>query len=149
MADHFADSLARLAEVMADARDPWWIIGSAAVKLLGGEPGRIADIDVIVSRCDLEALYQRIPLRDARDAGKAIFRSERFGLWNAPELPIEFMAGLEVLNEGSWLKVQPQTRQQIFTRNTALYVPEAAEMIGILISFGRDKDYRRAATLSG
>ena len=119
------------------------------MKLLGGEPGRIADIDVIVSRCDLEALYQRIPLRDARDAGKAIFRSERFGLWNAPELPIEFMAGLNVLSEGNWQPLLPRTRQQVFTLGNALYVPEVAEMIKILRRFGREKDYRRAATLSG
>lgn len=147
MADRFADSLARLADVLADARDPWWIIGSAAVKLLGGDPGRIADIDVIVSRRDLDTLYERLPLCNTPDAGKLLFQSERFGLWNDPEFPIEFMAGLKVMSEGKWLTVQPRTRQQVFMCTTALYVPKVAEMITILRSFGREKDYRRASTL--
>lgn len=105
-----AASLAQLAQVMRDTRDDWWVIGSAAVALHGGDPGEIADIDVIVSRRDLDALYERLSLADTPDAGKAMFRSQRFGLWSEPALPVEFMAGLQVLRGGQWLSVQVQSR---------------------------------------
>ncbi|WFL76561.1 hypothetical protein P7228_11205 [Altererythrobacter arenosus] len=142
-----ASTLDLLAREMAGAEDAWWIIGSAAVALHGGDPGTIADIDVIVSRRDLDALYDRLPLSDTPDEGKAIFRSQRFGLWSEPAMPVEFMAGLEVLREGEWLPVQPRTREGIDIGGVRVFLPERAELIAILELFGREKDRARAATL--
>ena len=143
-----AASLAQLAQVMRDTRDDWWVIGSAAVALHGGDPGEIADIDVIVSRRDLDVLYERLSLADTPDAGKAMFRSQRFGLWSEPALPVEFMAGLQVLRGGQWLSVQVQSRARVHCGDVHVFVPERAELVAILELFGRDKDLRRAATLS-
>ncbi|KUO56634.1 MAG: hypothetical protein APF78_08750 [Sphingomonadales bacterium BRH_c3] len=143
-----AASLAQLAQVMRDTRDDWWVIGSAAVALHGGDPGEIADIDVIVSRRDLDALYERLSLTYTPDAGKAMFRSQRFGRWTEPALDVEFMAGLQVLRGGQWLSVQVQSRETIRCSDVEVLVPSRGELIAILELFGREKDLARAATLS-
>jgi len=145
--ERFASAIARLAGALADVRDDWWIIGSAAVALHGGDPGGIADIDVIVSERDLEALYARLPLIDTRDESKGIFRSQRFGLWSDPDLAVEFMAGFEALLEGNWQAVLPRTRQSKNCDGAEVFVPERGELIAILEQFGRPKDLRRAAAL--
>ncbi len=139
--------LGKVSAVLADAKDPWWIIGSAAVALHGGEPGMIADVDVITSRCDLDTLYERLPLTATPDTTKDFFRSERFGRWSEPELDVEFMTGLEVRVDGVWHKVEPQTRQAFEVGGATVYAPERPELIAMLHQFGREKDLRRAATL--
>ena len=142
-------ALRSVAEALSTSQDPWWIIGSVAVALHGGDPGKIADIDVITSRHDLDDLYARLPLSSTPDITKSMFRSKRFGVWAEPELPVEFMAGLEGQKDGKWHPVQPQTRPAISLGEHTLYVPEKAELIAILRQFGRDKDLARAATLAG
>jgi hypothetical protein len=136
-----------LAGQLATAQDPWWLIGSAAVKLHGGDPGTIADVDVIVSRRDLDALYQRLPLTDTPDAGKPMFLSQRFGRWADPPLHVEFMAGLTLREDDEWHPVQPQTRQDFDIGGTIVFAPEREELIALLRRFGRDKDLARAASL--
>lgn len=142
-----APALSSLIEEMGRALDPWWIIGSVAVSLHGGDPGEIADIDVIVSGRDLDALYQRLPLTDTPDHSKLMFRSERFGLWSKPELPVEFMARLEIVVDGERHLVQPQTRKAFNIGGATVFAPEREELIAMLHLFGRDKDLSRAATL--
>lgn len=123
------------------------MIGSVAVKLHSGDPGTIADVDVIVSRRDLDALYQRLPLTDTREAGKPMFLSDRFGRWAEPPLNVEFMAGLTLSEDGEWHPVQPQTRQGFDVAGARLFAPEREELIALLRRFGRDKDLARAASL--
>ena len=148
-----AASLEQLAEAMEIARDPWWIIGSAAVALhldqenLGGDPGEIADIDVILSVRDLDALYARLPLTDTREEGKAEFLSQRFGRWEGPPLSVEFMADFAMFEQGEWRPVQPRTRARFDLEAGTIFTPERAELIALLHRFGRDKDLTRAASL--
>ncbi|RGP41082.1 hypothetical protein BPTFM16_01378 [Altererythrobacter insulae] len=143
----FATTLHLLAEAMERLRDPWWIIGSAAVALHGGDPGIIADIDVLVSRRDLDALYNTLPLTNTPDTSKQIFTSELFGLWSAPALDVEFMAGLKVQSGSDRQNVEPLTREAVTIGDAFLFVPERQELIAILHSFGREKDLMRVATL--
>ena len=133
---------------MAGALDPYWIIGSAAVKLLGGDPGIIADVDVIVSRRDLAVLYAKLPLLNDPDTAKEMFASDLFGRWADPPLEVEFMAGLKVMIENRWHPVQPVTRQSIECGGYRVFTPKKTELIAILSQFGREKDLRRAATLA-
>ena len=144
----FVATLHALAKAMEQsARDDWWIIGSAAVALHGGDPGTIADVDVIVSLADFAALERNIPLADTREAGKPMFLSERFGRWSAPPLDVEFMAGLKLRVGDDWQTVQPQERVAVQSGTVTLYLPDKEELVAILTLFGRDKDLRRAATL--
>lgn len=145
--ENFTSSLGLLAQVMSGARDDWWVIGSAAVALLGGDAGTIADIDVIVSRRDLDALYDRLPLTNAPDESKAMFRSELFGLWSEPPMPVEFMTGLNVEVGDAWLRVEPVTRTRVAIGPYEVFTPERDELVTILEIFGREKDFDRAATL--
>ena len=143
------NSLIGVAEQLRDAQDPWWIIGSVAVALHGGNPGTIADIDVITSRRDLDTLYERLPLTATPDTSKDFFLSERFGRWSEPELDVEFMTGLTVRVDGVWYPVEPQTRQAFDLGGATVYAPEREELIAMLHQFGREKDLRRAATIGG
>ncbi|MEM9501434.1 MAG: hypothetical protein AAF941_06260 [Pseudomonadota bacterium] len=137
-----------MATTLRESQNPWWIIGSTAVALHGGNPGIIADIDVITSRRDLDALYERLPLTDTPEAGKPMFRSERFGRWSGPDLDVEFMAGLKVRVNGVWHPVEPQTQQAFeIGGGTTVFAPEREELISMLHLFGRDKDMQRLATL--
>ncbi|MEM8724505.1 MAG: hypothetical protein AAGE86_03190 [Pseudomonadota bacterium] len=140
-------TLRRVSRLLEAADDPWWIIGSAAVALHGGDPGKIADIDVITSRRDLDWLYEKLSLTDTPEAGKPMFLSERFGRWSESNLDVEFMTGLEVRVDGVWHRVEPQTQQAIQIGKAHVFVPEREELIAMLQMFGRDKDLRRAATL--
>ncbi len=140
-------TLRRVSQELLAADDPWWVIGSAAVALHGGDPGTIADIDVIVSRRDLDWLYEKLPLTNDPDTTKDFFRSERFGRWSETDLDVEFMTGLEVRVDGDWHRVEPQTRQAIQIGKAHVFVPERKELIAMLQMFGREKGLRRAATL--
>ncbi|QUL38311.1 hypothetical protein [Erythrobacter sp. JK5] len=139
--------LRRVARVLEAADDPWWVIGSAAVALHGGSPGAIGDIDVIVSRRDLDWLYEELPLTATPDETKDVFLSERFGRWSEPALDVEFMTGLKVRVGGEWSAVEPRSRKAIRIGKAQVFVPERAELIAMLQRFGREKDVRRAATL--
>lgn len=142
-----SSALLFLADAMRHAEDPWWIIGSAAVALHGSDPGSIADIDVMTSKRDLEALYKSLPLTNTPEAGKAMFRSELFGRWSEPELDVEFMAGLKLRVGDEWQHIEPKTRMAIPLGKHTLYAPEKAELVNILLRFGREKDRQRAASL--
>ncbi|MEM6908317.1 MAG: hypothetical protein AAF494_06520 [Pseudomonadota bacterium] len=141
-------SVQNLAEVLAGAQDPWWIIGSTAVALYGGSAGTIADIDVMTSRRDLAALYERLPLTDTPERGKDMFTSDLFGRWSEPALDVEFMAGLKLRVRGEWQLIELETRVPVRLRGETVFVPDKAELIAILTRFGRPKDLARAATLA-
>jgi hypothetical protein len=45
------ETLARVADALAEARQPWWIIGSAAVALHGADV-TVGDVDVLLGEAD-------------------------------------------------------------------------------------------------
>ena len=145
---NFVATLQALARVMQDARDDWWIIGSAAVALHDGDPGTVADVDVITSRRDLDALYEALPLTATPEEGKPMFLSERFGRWSEPLLDVEFMTGLKLRVGNEWELVQPVTRVPVKLGAHTLFIPDKRELIEMLTRFGREKDLRRAASLA-
>lgn len=137
-----AAALDRVAAAMADARDPWWIIGSAAVALHGAQ-AEVADVDLLTSVRDAEALLARHG-GATRPAPSDLFRSRVFGRIAGPSLPIEVMAGFEVRTPEGWRSVSPRTRLAV----AGVFVPDRAELLEMLGWFGRDKDRVRAASLS-
>jgi hypothetical protein len=134
------DGLARIARLLRDAKEPWWIIGSVAVALHGGRPGQIRDIDVLLGHIDFLqlGLSNLVPTRDA------VFSSDLFTQWMEAAVKIELMAGLKVKRGGRWKPISVQTREEV---RPGLFVPSRDELRAILISFGREKDLQRAATL--
>lgn len=138
-----SSSLAMLAAAMAPARDPWWIIGSAAV-VLHGAATTVADIDVLLSVRDADEIDMRLSLAPGGGDENGMFRSSRYGRWREPPLPVEFMAGLSVRGA---LALQPRSRVARSVGRSTVYVPDLDEVIAILDLFGRPKDMARAALL--
>ena len=143
-----AAGLVRVGEALGAARDPWWIIGSAAVVLHGAETG-VADIDLFLSRRDALALLEQPGCGRIRPAPSPLFRSALFGRWEGAGLPIELMAGLEVSRGGAWLPVQPRTRVAVRVEGATVHLPDRSELGEILGLFGRPKDLARKALLAG
>jgi hypothetical protein len=138
----FDAALAQVATALRDARDPWWLIGSAAVQLHGGATS-VADIDVLVSAHDATCVLRDWPGAVTIGAASDRFRSHPFARLEGAALPIEIMADLELCANGRWRAVQPVTRVMM----DGVFVPARGELIAILRSFGRDKDVARAASL--
>lgn len=148
LGDEVAEALVALAKIMADAEHPWWLIGSVAVALHGGDPGGIADIDVLLDPRDASGMIERTGavVRDKDES--PLFRSETFTTWNALSIPVEFMAGFHLFADGAWQPVCPATRIKVVIGGGVVFVPDRAELIAMLDAFGRRKDLRRAATLA-
>jgi hypothetical protein len=128
---------------MAGARDPWWVIGSAAMALHGA-PVEAADIDLLVSVGDAERLF-------ALAAGPPSdrFRSARFGTFQAGTMTVEVMAGFELFVGGAWHDVRPPTREALRVGDAWLYTPGVQGLIDLCRAFDRPKDRERTALLVG
>lgn len=85
-----AATLRHVAAGLRDVNDPWWIIGSAAVVLHGGDT-TVADVDVLTTAAGARAVcaaWGRVPGAAAPHERFASVVFER--LMDAP-LPIELM----------------------------------------------------------
>jgi hypothetical protein len=136
-------TLQRVADLLADARDPWWVLGSAAMALIGIDPGEIHDIDVLVSAPDAEALMHAFALTNQADGGTTHFRSDYFLIPPLGEIRVEIMAGYHILSEAAWTPVCPATRQAIAVGPATVFVPERQDQINLLTRLGRPKDHAR------
>ena len=134
---------------MAEARDPWWIIASAAVALHGADPGHVADVDVLLSVTDARCVLPTIGIQLRQGSEHAAFRSSIFGTWSGTTpLPVEFMADFHRWSGEAWLPVQPATRQGVDVDSVVVFVPERTELEAMLTAFGRPKDLERAKSLA-
>jgi hypothetical protein len=80
-------------------------------------------------------------------ASSDLFKSEVFGIWTQPPIPVEVMGGFSVRNGAGWREVAPTSREAVSLAGTAVFVPSAEELVTILLSFGRPKDRERAAMM--
>lgn len=140
-------TLETVAQAMTAAEDPWWIIGSAAVALHGGAPITVADVDVLASVRDARGLAARLGLAADPGSGDALFRSAVFVRWNGLPMPVEAMAGFDVMVSGAWEPVWPVTRAWIAVGDGEVAVPSRAELRALLVAFGRGKDLARVTLL--
>lgn len=139
-------ALEQAASLLATARDPWWVIGSAAVALHGADPGRVADVDILTSADDAERLLRTAGATRDRSAPRTHFRSV-YGRLASSGLAIEIMGGLEVLAGDAWVAVRPRTRVAVAVGSSVVFIPDRQELVAILQRFGRPKDLARAALL--
>jgi hypothetical protein len=139
-----AASLQLITDAAAIFQDRWLLIGSAAAHVAGADVGAIADIDLLLSERDINALDTHWRSRKRMDVQPSDrFRSKIFHRFDAP-LPIEAMAGFELkAPNGDWLRLAPKTRQQF----GAFYAPGVSEQIEILKLMGREKDAPRILVL--
>ncbi|MDE2156836.1 MAG: hypothetical protein KGJ32_13245 [Xanthomonadaceae bacterium] len=129
-------------------RDPWTLIGSAAAWLAGAAV-TVADLDVLTSARDAQALAER--WHDRRDdthvpADDERFRS-RFARFRFPGLPVEVMGGLELHGADGWEPVRIDAIVTVAVGGLAVPIPAVAEQLRVLESFGRPKDLQRVVQL--
>ncbi|HET6943115.1 MAG TPA: hypothetical protein VFH89_13225 [Sphingomicrobium sp.] len=136
-----------LVGVVADAEDDWWIIGSAAVALHGADVPSVRDVDLLMSTRDAGQLLKRVGGRPRDSKPSAQFRSEVFGTWYDPPLPIEVMGGFSLNTANGWRPVLLETREERRVEGYDFYVPCVGELKDLLRSFGRPKDIERALLL--
>lgn len=140
-------ALQAVGALMRAARDPWWVITSAAVALHGADAGPVGDIDVLLSVDDAKCILPTLGVEPAAGAAHRDFRSGLFGTWHGTVLPVEFMADFAYRSPTGWMPVEPVTRQRIDIAGTTLFVPDRAELRHLFQAFGRPKDLARARAL--
>jgi hypothetical protein len=127
-------------------RDPWWIIGSAAMRLGGIASVEPADVDLLCSAGDADRLIatwreQVDAAYKPHDDGR--FRS-RFARFSHLPMPLEVMGDLQVHIGANWRPVRVEVSQQVWCDGYAVPIPIWKEQIRILHLFGRDKDLAKA-----
>ncbi|HYC63749.1 MAG TPA: hypothetical protein VEC14_03375 [Reyranellaceae bacterium] len=140
-------TLVAVAELLKGARDPWWVLGGAAVALHGLDI-EVADVDVLMSARDLGKVLATLGI--ARQDSVAIdrFRSDIWARWTAQPLTVDLIAGFQVKVGDRWTAIAPKTREVAIVEGRTLHVPGRDELIEILQLFGRPKDVARAEGLA-
>ncbi len=131
-------------------RDPWWIIGSAAMALAGVPDIVPQDIDVLCSHDDADRLRLRWRMHEAGDSRPRDgmrFRSA-FSRYEHLPVPLEAMGGLEVMTADGWRALEVREDIRTVHAGCELRLPTLAEQRRILHLFGRDKDLAKAARLA-
>lgn len=147
MTPELARGLQAVAAAMAEARDAWWIIGSAAVALHSGGPLAVADIDVLATPADALRLAELWGATPDPPGEHPLFRSSVHFGHRLAGAAVDIMADLEVNGPDGWVMLRPKTRMERDIGVTSLPVPDRDELIEILRLFGRPKDLERAALL--
>lgn len=144
MSDRLRRAIEFVAEVMPPDTEDWWIIGSAAMNLVGVAT-EAKDVDVFGSEATIAAVVQALSLPRLPPSRDPLFRSTVFACHEAPgQVPVEFMGGFEVKAGGTWQPLSIRSRLQVTTARGPVFVPNLEEQVAILELFGRDKDLRRA-----
>lgn len=146
LAPALRDTLAAVAGALAEAAEPWWVIAGAACAL-HGIAADARDVDVLLAGADARRLLPQLGVALAPGAPDARFRSDLFGTWHAPPLPVEFMAGFRLSVGATWPPVVPATRQAFAIGEAIVHAPDRAELRRLLQAFGRPADLARAALL--
>lgn len=145
------DSLrAALPDIAAGFRDPWWIIGSAAMALSGIADTAPNDIDVLCSERDaqwLKAAWADHADHAYRPRDDARFRS-RFARFIHLPMPLEVMGGLQVNAGDGWETLAIAATERVPVADFEVPVPTFREQVRVLRLFGRDKDLAKAALIS-
>jgi hypothetical protein len=139
-------SLEALPAMMAEARDPWWVIASAAMALHGAEVS-VADIDLLTSGRDGRLLAAKHGFEPLASAPSPTFRSSLYARHHATPVPIELMADFHVFRDGGWHPLRPAARLLLPAGRARIPVPSVAELIEHCGWFGRPKDAQRATIL--
>ncbi|PZQ61167.1 MAG: hypothetical protein DI544_06240 [Sphingomonas taxi] len=141
-----AAALRAIATTMRGAADPWWIIGSAAVRLHGVDTD-VADVDLLTSERDARRFCAGHGRQPIAPAASERFRSAVFGRFEDGAMPIEVMGALTVHGPNGWQPVRLRSRQPVPVADTRVFVPDRAELVEVLRLFGRSKDLHRATLL--
>ena len=147
--DSLTQTLQKLAHCLLQVEDPWWILGSAAVYLKGYNPGRVGDVDVLVSEQDAVKLMSRHGWSNDKDGGTERYRSGYVLRPDLGALPVEILANYEIMSRQTWKPVWPASRHKVLHNGGAFYVPSDANLIEIFERLARPKDFIRIRAMQG
>nr|WP_070961368.1 hypothetical protein [Hyphomonas sp. Mor2] len=139
------NALRRIAEFLIDTSDPWWVLGSTAMALIGVDPGEIRDVDLLVSERDAQTLMRKHDLENQADGGTRGFRSSHILKPNLIDRPVEILSGYQIYQDGAWVLVEPSSRLSVRVGASTVFVPDREEQISLLQRLGRPKDLARLA----
>ena len=145
LAPELAAALAAVAGAMLPAREPWWVIGSAAMALHGAAVA-VDDVDLLVGLGDAARLFGGL-VTPGRPSDR--FRSELFGAGQVEGMRVEVMAGLQLRRDGGWQEVVPASREAVRIGDALLFTPGVAGLVDLCRLFDRLKDRARASVLEG
>lgn len=131
-------------------RDPWTVIGSAAVSLAGGGV-EVSDLDILTSGEDALALLSvwryRLDTSHVHAPMEAMRFSSQFARFRFTAMPVEVMGDLHVRKGEQWQPVEVAHVKRVHTADVSVDIPTVAEQIRILELFGRPKDAGRVEIL--
>ena len=142
-----AETLDRIAGDLHAMTEPWWLIGSAAMVLMGVDLPAIDDVDILTTPAGARALAARWRVEPTTPGPSERFDSEVFFQRSDTPLAVEVMAGFRVKAAGVWVSVLPKTRQALACPGGLWFAPSRDELLEILALFGRRQDLERAALL--
>ena len=142
-----AETLARVADLLTDAREPWWVIAGAAAAL-HGVAGPVRDVDVLLAEPDARRLADTLDLLPEAGEVDPRFRSALLLTWRGAPLPVEIMASFKLRTGDAWQPVAFATREPIRVGRATVFVPAREELRALLLAFDRPKDRARAALLA-
>jgi hypothetical protein len=142
-----AETLERIAGDLQALTEDWWLIGSAAMVLMGVDLAAIDDVDILTTPTGARALAARWGVEPATPGPSERFDSELFFQRSATPLAVEVMAGFRVKTAGAWVPVLPKTRVALPGPGGPWFAPSRGELLDILALFGRAQDLERAVLL--
>lgn len=148
------ETLAEVARVGAPLQDPWWVVGSAAIALVGVNI-EVPHVELLVSERDAHTLLIDWAAPQPADAWQDRLRAIR-GLHASTPIPIAVIGQPEVMTETGWRPVVPSTRVEVTIAGghdtstpqaRALYIPDPDDQLALLLLFRRPQDLVRAELL--
>lgn len=136
-------SLSAFLGVSSHLEQPWWIIGGAATALMTSDFSDVHDVDVLLAPQDAQRLIAALDLVDGSDGGTGRFKSEVYGTWSAPPLPIDLLGGFQVKVGNKWTPIVPTTRCPCLTPAGTVFLPSIDEQMEITKLLGRPRDFVR------
>jgi hypothetical protein len=143
-----AETLDAIAGDLAAMTEDWWLIGSAAMVLMGVDLAAIDDIDILTTPTGARALAARWGLDPTTPGPSERFDSEVFFQRSDTPLAVEVMAGFRVKGAGGWIPVLPKSRVALAWPGGLFFAPSRADLLDMLALFGRVQDLERGVLLS-
>ncbi len=142
-------ALAVVDRLLRDARGPWWVIAGAAVALHARQPVVVGDVDILLSDEDVPLVAAMSGVSQRQGDGDLLFRSRYYAGAVVSGVAIEFMADFMIRGATGWSPVRPRSRMFVPIGGLSIPTPERAELVEMLVAFGRPKDLERVSLLKG
>lgn len=144
LAQSLIDTLSWVADVLQDAREPWWIMSSAAAAIHGAYPISVGDVDVLLGLSDAGHLVARLGIGPEPPSEHPRFRSAL----DRDAATCRVHGVFRVRDrDGAWRTVEPVTRELVQIGTGSVFVPALTELRGMFERFGRSKDMERLRLL--